>query len=290
MKQFLLPTAPDAGGRLCLSGKDYHYLARVRRLSPGDSFDALLPSGDQVRVLVVSADRTCLSCRCFFPEERAPTADSSEAVAPEPVSIVLFQALPKGTRMDLIVRQATEGGVTEIVPFESDHSILRLTGETAGRLERWRRIVKEARQQSGSAAATTVRAPAGTAGALAYWGELRDRRPGAVGILLLTSGEWGGGPTASPSGGPPGQDPLEKGSFHGYLVKSPALVAVAIGPEGGFSPEEASRFMAAGFKPLTIGNTVLRTETAALYATAAIRVILLENQSWMLKTSQPLNG
>jgi 16S rRNA (uracil1498-N3)-methyltransferase len=101
--------------------------------------------------------------------------------------------------------------------------------------------------------------------ALAYWKDLQGRYSPAAGILLH-------------------ETPLEKGSFHRYLDNDPALVAAAVGPEGGFSPEELSRFLAAGFKPLTIGNTVLRTETAALYAIAAIRVILLENSTWMLKT------
>jgi 16S rRNA (uracil1498-N3)-methyltransferase len=191
--------------------------------------------------------------------------------------------------MDLIVRQAAEGGVAEIVPFESDHSILRLPEggdvpqgdgssdaggiEKGGRLERWRRIIREARQQSGSPVATGIRAPCGTAGALAYWEELRNRWPGAVGILLQPPAD----------SGTPVRDPLAKGSLHGYLVNSPALAAALIGPEGGFSPEEFSGFVAAGFKPVTIGNTVLRTETAALYAMAAIRVILLENHRWTLK-------
>ncbi|MDR1178920.1 MAG: RsmE family RNA methyltransferase, partial [Spirochaetales bacterium] len=82
------------------------------------------------------------------------------------------------------------------------------------------------------------------------------------------------------------QAPLEKGSFHEYLDKQPDLVVLAVGPEGGFSPEEVSRLMALDFKPLTMGDTVLRTETAALYAQAAIRIILLESASWMSNKSR----
>jgi 16S rRNA (uracil1498-N3)-methyltransferase len=61
------------------------------------------------------------------------------------------------------------------------------------------------------------------------------------------------------------------------------MVVLVIGPEGGFSPEEVSRFTAAGFKSLVMGNAVLRVETAALYAAAAVRIILLEKASWTLK-------
>ena len=82
--------------------------------------------------------------------------------------------------------------------------------------------------------------------------------------------------------------PLAQVSLHGYLDTDPETVALAIGPEGGFSPAEVSRFLKAGFKALTIGNTILRTETAALYGAAAIRIILLERNSWAMK--QPVNG
>jgi 16S rRNA (uracil1498-N3)-methyltransferase len=76
--------------------------------------------------------------------------------------------------------------------------------------------------------------------------------------------------------------PLEQGSFHRYLGTVPDAVVFTVGPEGGFSSPEISRFLEAGFKSLFIGNTVLRTETAALYAAAAIRIILLENKFWTL--------
>jgi 16S rRNA (uracil1498-N3)-methyltransferase len=183
--------------------------------------------------------------------------------------ILLFQALPKGAKMDLIVRQATEGGVTEIVPFLSAYAAHRIPvgtvdSEGSNRLNRWRRIIKEARQQSGSGIATSIQAPCTVDALLEYWDALQRRYPEARGLLLH-------------------QAPLEKGTFHSYLSNKPDLVAVLIGPEGGFSPEEAVRFQAAGFKPLIMGDAILRTETAALYAAAAIRIILLENTTWELK-------
>jgi 16S rRNA (uracil1498-N3)-methyltransferase len=167
--------------------------------------------------------------------------------------------------MDLIVRQAVEGGVTEIVPFNSAYSISR-PDDSGGRLERWRRIIREARQQSGSGIATAVREPLAFDALLAYWEELREGYERPLGLLIH-------------------QVPLENGSFHGYLDKRPDVVVLAVGPEGGFSPEEVSRCMAAGFKPLTMGDTILRTETAALYAQAAIRIILVESSLWILKAN-----
>jgi 16S rRNA (uracil1498-N3)-methyltransferase len=173
--------------------------------------------------------------------------------------------------MDLIVRQAAEGGVAEIVPFVSEHSVPRFGGGAGNRLGRWERIVKEARQQSGSRTATTVRPPLDRGELFAYWEDLKGRRPKALGLLFH-------------------QSPLEQASLHSYLSINPEIVVLVIGPEGGFSPAEVSRFLAAGFKPLTIGDTVLRTETAALYGSAAIRIILLESDWWLPKVPPPGNG
>jgi 16S rRNA (uracil1498-N3)-methyltransferase len=267
MKQFLLSAAPEtadnensAGRIVRLSGKDYHYLAHVRRLGPGDVFNAVEPGGAPLRVLVRSAEGGVLLGECLPP---VPEAVGNAASLPP---LALFQALPKGAKMDLIVRQAAEGGVAIVAPFVSERSVPGPGG--AGRLERWRRIVREARQQSGSAAATTVDPPRTFDEALAFWGELRERRERPVALLLHPK-----------TGGP-----LETGSFHGYLGNAPGLVAIAVGPEGGFSPAETERFIAEGFKPVSLGNTVLRAETAAVYAAAAVRIILVESESWVYKT------
>lgn len=248
-----------------ITGKDFHYLSHVRRIRLGVVFDALLPNGEPARIKVLSLTDGCLTGERLSPDGAAEGAASEKPGTSSLPPLVLFQALPKGARMDLIIRQAAEGGITEIVPFLSAYSVPR-TDDSGGRLERWRRIIREARQQSGSGINTGVREPAVFEAALEYWEELREKHERPAGLLIH-------------------QDPLEQGSFHGYLDKHPDLVVLAVGPEGGFSPEEVSRCMTAGFKPLTMGDAVLRTETAALYAQAAIRIILLESASWMPKVS-----
>ncbi|MDR2109863.1 MAG: RsmE family RNA methyltransferase [Spirochaetaceae bacterium] len=273
MKRFLLSAPPDRDGSVFLSGKDYHYLARVRRIGPGDIFKALLPSGEEIRVRVRSLGDGCLAGDCLFNGDAAKDSGARPGLTGESPPdalppVILFQALPKGAKMDLIVRQAAEGGIAELVPFVSAYSVPKPRSE---RTERWKRIVKEARQQSGSPVATLIRETQTPAALMAYWDSLRDRRPGALGLLFHHA-------------------PLETGTFHGYLNINPELVVLAIGPEGGFSPAEAVQFMAAGFKPLVMGETTLRTETAALYAAAAVRIILLERASWTLKDRFIPNG
>jgi 16S rRNA (uracil1498-N3)-methyltransferase len=277
LRRFILPLPPDPQGFIRLTGRDYHYLVRVRRLGPGAIFPALLPGGAEAQIRVHSTDGDTLLGECLAPPEKGRLAPVSPPEKGCLAPILLFQALPKGAKMDLIVRQAAEGGISEIVPFASEHSIPKMQGGEE-KLRRWERIVREARQQSGSGIATAIHAPLDMKGLLAYWETMRER---AGGLGLLFHQDPVDPADVSPAA--PGPAGLEQGSLHGYLGTAPELIAMAIGPEGGFSPAEVTLFLAAGFKPLKIGDTILRTETAALYGAAAIRVILLESNSWTHK-------
>ena len=255
MKKFILNSPPDSGGMVHLTGKDFHYLARVRRIKAGSVFTAVLPNGNETELMVISVDDDILKAAVTV----APDRDS-----PSFIPLYLFQALPKGAKMDLIVRQAAEAGILEIVPFVSEYTqVKRNAVDASGKAKRWERIIKEARQQSGSTVQTTVGETLCIDEILDYWDKLKNERQGA-GIILH-------------------QDPLAPGSFHDYLDNDPEFAVLAIGPEGGFSRAEADRFVARGFKPLCMGKNVLRTETAALYGAAAIQIIISERETWLLK-------
>ncbi|MDR2951622.1 MAG: 16S rRNA (uracil(1498)-N(3))-methyltransferase [Treponema sp.] len=254
MKQFILNREPECG-LIRLKGDDYHYLVRVRRLAVGEFFPAVLPNGVETLIQVLSTDHGVLTGRRASSAERVP-----QAVNLSP--IILFQALPKGEKMSLIARQAAEGGITEVVPFVSEFSVSKIKEGEGRKFSRWERVIKEARQQSGSAIATVIRPPVDLDGLFDYWEEFK--RKGALGLFFH-------------------HQPLENSSLHGYLDNNPQLVVLAVGPEGGFSDNEVSRFRDNGFNPLTIGDTILRTETAALYCAAAVRVLLLEKNSWQMK-------
>jgi 16S rRNA (uracil1498-N3)-methyltransferase len=182
--------------------------------------------------------------------------------------------------MDLIVRQAAEGALSEVVPFAAERSVAKAEeplGRRGGgeRRRRWERIIREALQQSGSTVPTALHEPLDGEGLFAYWEELRAAHPGALGIFFHQDAVT---QDAVSPGFSPG--PLAPMSLHRYLSNIPDVLVLAVGPEGGFAPAEVSRFLTAGFKPCTIGATVLRTETAALYGAAAARIILLESASW----------
>jgi 16S rRNA (uracil1498-N3)-methyltransferase len=311
VKQFLLAARPDKDGLVRLGGKDYHYLVSVRRLKPGRTFAALLPpvdkgdfgnsgdfgeSGDSggftniedsansrrlVTVTVLNIDGHTLTGSTVH---NPVIPDTAGGIPP----IILFQGLPREAKMDLIVRQAAETGISEVVPFTTERSIPK----EHFRMERWQRIIKEARQQSGSPIDTRIRPPLTMEELFAYWKELSmnsnplnpnsSKASSPLGIVFNPGPEGKSG-TNSFEKTDLEIEGLEKGGFHHYLSKEPSLTVLAVGPEGGLSAAELDCFMGAGFVPLSMGSTVLRTETAALYGAAAVRIILMEKAWWMLK-------
>jgi len=283
VKQFILNKEPDRG-IVRLEGSDYHYLVRVRRFATGEFFPAILPNGEETLIQVLTIDHNVLTGKCTYETSEPAVLGAGTACAPGAIPpIILFQALPKGEKMDLIVRQAAEGGITEIVPFMSEFSIGKIKAD-GQKLSRWERIIKEARQQSGSKTATAIRLPLTINALFDYWKNLKETgMDGVLGVLFHHEKNL----RSSPASPVDAQGGLENKSLHGYLSITPKIVALSIGSEGGFSDREAALFMDNGFKPMTIGDTILRTETAAVYCTAAIRILLLERNSWELKQMKP---
>jgi 16S rRNA (uracil1498-N3)-methyltransferase len=274
MKQFIINVQPDANGFLRLRGADYHYLARVRRVKVGDGFPAVLPDGGKMHLEVRAVDAHCVVAQCMphihgepheYGEPRGcdtPRADGGPATALPP--LYLFQAVPRARKLDVITRQAAELGAAGVVPFYAARcqAVRGQTGaDGAARLARLRSIIRQARQQCGSAGETALDAPCSFRAMLERWHGLRDGAANARAVFLH-------------------EIPLRRTSLHQMFSPPPGLVVVAVGPEGGFSAEEADQFIAAGFSPIIVGNTILRTETAALYALAAVRTVLLEKETW----------
>jgi 16S rRNA (uracil1498-N3)-methyltransferase len=270
LKIFILNKDPDRDNSVRLEGNDYRYLVRVKRLAVGEFFPALLPNGKEILVQILSINSNTLIGKCIKAGENLSCEEHSSRLPFMP-PLILFQALPKGDKMDLIVRQAAEGGITEIVPFVSEFSFGNAGGQ---KLTRWERIIKEARQQSGSKTATALHSPLTMNELIEYWHKITENEK--LGLIFhhptpedLDAKSYAGG--------------LEQNSLHGYLNSNPKKVVLVIGPEGGFSGKEVALFLENDFKPITVGDTVLRTETAALYCAAAIRILLLEKNSWKLK-------
>jgi 16S rRNA (uracil1498-N3)-methyltransferase len=250
MKQLVLPPGARSGDRIELRGKEHHYLARVRRVEVGERL-AALDEGRKllVEVMAVAADHTSLA-----------VLEDKTNPAPEGPEIILFPFLLKSRKLDDVVRQACEAGVTAIVPVQGDHCVSR-TDEEDGpkKAQRWAAIAKEAAQQSGNARLCEVRPPVNSRALPEQWG---DRGP-----LLFFH-----------------QTPLDKGSLHRYLFPRPRAVGLIVGPEGGLSAAEVDLFRSHGALPVWLGPFVLRAETASLYAVAAVNTILQETSEWTIPT------
>jgi len=176
----------------------------------------------------------------------------------EVTRITLYQGIPKGAKMDDIVRKATELGVYRILPVVTARSVSGKEGVSAAKLERWNRIAKEASRQSGRLLVPRIEEASGFEGAAAgleregfdlklVLFELEDER-----TLKQALREFSARPAKS--GGVP-------------------KIAVFVGPEGGFENEEVDLLAREKVESVTVGETILRTETAG---PAAVAMILYE--------------
>jgi 16S rRNA (uracil1498-N3)-methyltransferase len=154
-----------------------------------------------------------------------------------PLELTLVQALPKSDAMDLIVQKATELGVYSVVPIYTEFSVVKLdTERSERRVDHWRKIARSACEQCGRHAPPRIEPPRQLFDALATLPESPKR------LALDPEAQHSLGEQAAPGSG----------------------LVVAVGPEGGFGPNDWRRLDAAQFARASLGQRVLRAETAAL--------------------------
>lgn len=249
MRLFVLPSSFQGQEVIRLEGKDYHYLVRVLRKRVGDSFNASDGEGTLYYVTVEEIDPSSCTLRV---QRRGPL----EGSFPE---ITLFQCIPKGRKLDLIVRQAVELGVSRIVPVVSKYSISRWDSPEE-KIQRLQRIAREAAQQSGSPEVPEILPSLPLKGIGEFF---HPQEPDRLGLFFH-------------------QAPLARTTLHQYLSICRKAIALVIGPEGGLSEEEVAHLKQGGFFPVYLGPSVLRTETAPVFAVAAVQILLLEKTAWKL--------
>jgi 16S rRNA (uracil1498-N3)-methyltransferase len=217
-----------------LEGDEAKHLSQVLRIQPGAALTVFDGLGNhaQARVLSVSKQRVDLMLELA---ESAPTS------LPD---ITLVQAIPKGKNMDWIVQKAVELGVSRIQPLVTRHTIVSPGGDKA---EKWRRTALEACKQCGQFTIPIIEDPLPFAEWLA-------NRPSADLEIIASLAD-------------------NPRNFRETLKSHPDLesITLAIGPEGDFSPEETAAALTAGFVPVTLGDLVLRVETATMFCLSAIR-------------------
>lgn len=225
-----------AGAEIRLDGEQAQYIGRALRLGPNDEITVFDGSGGEYPATILAVGRNRVDIRVG--QHVARNAES-------PLAIHLLQGISRGDRMDFVVQKATELGVQRITPVITEYAVVKLAPARAEkRLQHWRGISRSACEQSGRNILPQIDAPL----ALRSWlGENND----APGLRLILK------PGGTTSLGTLGSDTRE--------------LTVLIGPEGGFSQSEYDLAEATAFQPVGFGPRILRTETAAVAALAALQ-------------------
>jgi 16S rRNA (uracil1498-N3)-methyltransferase len=228
---FVPPSQLHGTSRTRLTEEQARYLVAVLRLRPGAEVEVFDGAGRRFRAVLLGDE---LEIGAPLPEDKRRT------------DVVLVQALAKGEKMDLVVQKATELGATRIVPLTAERAVVRLQMDrSAARVERWRKIAREASRQCGRADVPEIDAPLGWQEVFAVLRKEPERQP-----LLL--------------------DPKENALRLGAAARGVSRLLLAVGPEGGFTPAEIAEAAENGFLAVSLGTLVLRTETAGLAALAVV--------------------
>lgn len=233
MPRFYLPPS-DWTESPFLSGDEAKHAAQVLRIQPDQWVTVFDGRGNFAEAKVLSVSRQRIDLMLDI-------AESKETPLPE---IILAQAIPKGKNMDWIVQKAVELGVSSIQPLVTRHTI---ASPGDNKTEKWHRTALEACKQCAQFTIPVIEAP------LTFADWLPTRSSTELSLIASLA-----------------DDPR---NFRETLSAQPDLtsVTILIGPEGDFSPEETQAAIAAGFVPVTLGDLVLRVETATLFSLSAIR-------------------
>jgi 16S rRNA (uracil1498-N3)-methyltransferase len=232
--------APEAvqGDEIVVSGDLHAHMVRVLRLGSGDLVCLATADGRQFQVEIVETG-----------PDRATARILKASVITPPVAppMTLYQAFPKGDKLELVIEKGTELGAHAFVLFPAERSVAKPPADRLeAKRERWQRIAREASRQCGRPHVPAVEAVPSLEEALK-----RSARQEARFIL------WEAAP----------HNTLRQA----LSVPPPASIALLVGPEGGFSPAEAHLALDHGFTEVSLGPRILRTETAGLAALAVLQ-------------------
>jgi len=246
-----------------LTPAESHHLVTVNRCGRGDPVIAFDGHGHE------------WVTECIDPSKSAAVLRVRETrqAKPLPHEITLGQALPKGSTMDDIIRQATEVGAARIVPLQSERTQVHLDGDRQDKkLEKWRLAAIEAAKQCGNPWLPEI-TPVQTLGKfLSRWAPMS---PSATGVGMETDAHPAQAYDLKLVASLHADTTTLKAALAHYRAKhagAPKKVLWLIGPEGDFSPGEMTAAISAGFQPITLGPLVLRSDTAAVYAMSILRV------------------
>ena len=234
MPRFYLDAPLRAGSSIHLPEDSAHHAVHVLRVRSGDQITLFNGRGGEFAARVAAIERRRILVDVL--EHHALERESA-------LKVTLVQGISSGERMEFTIRKAVELGVAQIQPVLAAGSVARPKGErAASRQAHWQRIAISACEQCGRNRIPVVHP-------LMPAADYVDRGPGTK-VLL---------------------SPRSELAFS--RVKFAEAIALAAGPESGFNADEEAAFLASGFVPVKLGPRVLRTETAALAALAALNAL-----------------
>lgn len=240
MHRFFHPTisVKDVLNQITLEGEEAHHAIRVLRLRKGDKLILLNGKGAQ------------FLCDCINIEKNKLILNIVEKkVFPPPgATLTLIQAIPKGRLIDEIIEKSIELGVNRIIPLITRRVVPSWeSSEKLKRIERWRQIAISAMKQCGQTYLPLIEEPIN----LEVFLEKKEKFE--INLVCALSDE-----TKHPR--------IIFENFRNQYQRNPFSICVWIGPEGDFTPEELHLIKENGALPISLGNLVLRVETAAIYA------------------------
>ena len=233
MQHFFADRSWVQGDKIRLEGSDVNHMKNVLRMKEGEEVQVSDGTGNAYLCQIegYEGDQAVLKIR-----------EKTEKDTELPSKIWLFQGLPKGDKMELIIQKAVELGAYSVVPVETKRCVVKLDEKKAAKkTARWQQIAESAAKQSKRMLIPEVKKAMSWKEAIAFAKELD--------VLLI--------PYELAKGMKETREILA-------AIEPGQSVGIFIGPEGGFEEEEVQAAMEAGAKPVTLGKRILRTETAGM--------------------------
>ncbi len=244
MRNFYIPPNQISENTILISGEERHHIVNVLRLKPNARIKIFDGQGNEYLASIQSCQRETVIAE-ILQHRKTP---------PPKLKVTLFCGLPKSDKLKLIIQKTTEIGVDTIVPVICQRSVPRpKPAVLQKRLVRWQRIANESSKQCGRSYFPRVE-------------KLMEFKECFVDVnfdlsLILWEGEKKVGLKSV----------LKQNKKRSFAPDGQAKnIGLFIGPEGGFSPEEIKTARAAGVIPVTLGTSILRTETAAIVGLALV--------------------
>jgi 16S rRNA (uracil1498-N3)-methyltransferase len=240
LRRFFVEEIKESDGICAITGSEAKHITKVMRMKTGDRFVLMDGKGARFHVTIESATTH---------EVKVVLGRSIPAPPPSPVKIMLCQALLKSRQMDYLIQKTSELGVDRILPFTSERTAITLRRDRiASKMKHWREIAQSSAKQSDRSMSAKIET-------LYPFAELmaKDKGKDALKVIL-----WEGERSKGLKGMLKTSSPM--GTFVGM-----------VGPEGGFTLEEIEAARAAGFVPVSLGNRILRAETAAITMVAIVQ-------------------